>query len=146
MSRNQTDKILDNKFESIEQENSLPINFVISGDYISNRSEEDKITYNVLMETLIELIDESEYKIFNMPDDNGNYKKLNKIDINKVYVYAAKKITNYSILDLFGVISDLFDISYHKLYDSLSNKLKEELIIELKCEGNYKNNSKSPLF
>jgi hypothetical protein len=145
MSRTQTDKILDNKYEATDIDTS-PINFVAHNDFLSSLSEEDKITYMMLMDKLDDVIKDSELAGYNIPDENGVYKKLNKVDINRVYLYVIKFMPTHSKMNLFGVIGDYFDISYHKLYDSLPNKFKEELIFELKRSGSYKDKSNGPLF
>jgi hypothetical protein len=38
---------------------------------------------------------------------------------------------DYSRVDIFGVLSDYFDVFPNKFYNSLSNKFKDELITEL---------------
>ena len=66
----------------------------------------------------------------------GIAKKLNKVQINKVFFYIIEHIGSaYSRIDLFAVLSDYFDVFPNKFYNSLSNKFKDELIGEL--DGKY---------
>ena len=70
--------------------------------------------------------------ILNEATPDGVIKKLNKVQINKVYTYVIEHIgEGYTRVDLFSVISDYFDVFPNKFYNSLSNKFKDELIKEL---------------
>jgi hypothetical protein len=63
---------------------------------------------------------------------DGVSKKLNKVQINKVFSYVITSLgKDYSRVDIFGVLSDYFDVFPNKFYNSLSNKFKDELITEL---------------
>ena len=67
-----------------------------------------------------------------MVTKDGIIKKLNKVQINKIYFHIIEHLgSSYTRVDLFGVISDYFDVFPNKFYNSLSNKFKDELIKEL---------------
>ena len=78
------------------------------------------------------LIKGSEFEHLNEATPDGVIKKLNKVQINKVFFYIIEKTgTSYTRIDLFSVLSDYFDVFPNKFYNSLSNKFKDELIKEL---------------
>jgi hypothetical protein len=75
-------------------------------------------------------------------DEDNNYRKMNKSEINEVYSYIVNKLSNQPKIEIFSVICNYFDISPDKFYESLSNSFKTELITELKLRG-YLNKRKS---
>ena len=88
--------------------------------------------YNILFQKIDTLIKESEFNELSKVTPDGVVKKLNKVQINKVFLYVIEHLgTSYSRIDLFSVISDYFDVFPNKFYNSLSNKFKDELILEL---------------
>ena len=88
--------------------------------------------YNLLFEKVDKLIKNSEFEHLNKVTEDGIIKKLNKIQINKVFSYIISNIgDDYTRVDLFSVISDYFDVFPKKFYNSLSNKFKDELVKEL---------------
>jgi len=75
---------------------------------------------------------ESEYCELNKVTPEGVSKKLNKIQINKVFYHVIEKLgRQYTKIEIFGALSDYFDIFPNKFYSSLSNKYKDELMLEL---------------
>jgi hypothetical protein len=127
----QEDKIFNNTYgESDPTEN--PINFTLAPGYADSGDPDDKIHHEILYKKINELIKGSEYEHFNEVTQGGIIKKLNKIQINKVFFYVIEHLgSSYTRVDLFSVLSDYFDVFPNKFYNSLSNKFKDELIKEL---------------
>tara|TARA_R110001592_G_scaffold120545_3_gene324948 strand:- start:27428 stop:27880 length:453 start_codon:yes stop_codon:yes gene_type:complete len=125
------DKIFDNEFGNHDLSENK-INFTVSTRYEDTRDIDDKIHYNLLFEKLDTLITGSEFEHLNKVTPTGVIKKLNKVQINRVFSFVINNIgESYTRVDLFGVISDYFDVFPKKFYNSLSNKYKDELIKEL---------------
>ena len=125
------DKIFDNEYGNHDLSENK-INFTVSSRYEDNLDIDDRIHYNLLFEKIDNLITGSDFEDLNKVTETGIIKKLNKVQINKVYSYIILNIgKNYSRVDLFSVISDYFDVFPKKFYNSLSNKFKDELVKEL---------------
>lgn len=125
------DKIFNNTFgeQDLSQEK---INFSLSPSYGDNMDPDDKIHYDLLFTKVDQLMKDSEYEQLNKVTEEGVIKKLNKVQINKVFSYVIEHLgDSYTRVDLFSVISDYFDVFPNKFYNSLSNKYKDELINEL---------------
>jgi len=125
------DKIFNNSYG--EQDlGGQKISFTLAPGYGSDVDPDDKMHYDALFEVIDGLIKGSEFEHLNEATPDGVIKKLNKVQINKVFFYIIEKTGNdYSRIDLFGVLSDYFDVFPNKFYNSLSNKFKDELIKEL---------------
>jgi hypothetical protein len=125
------DKIFNNSYGSSEIDHRK-IEFTIAPAFGSSMDPDDRIHYDLLLKKIDELIIGSEFEELNKVTENGVAKKLNKVQINKVYFYVIDKIGHaHTRIDLFGVLSDYFDVFPNKFYNSLSNKFKDELILEL---------------
>jgi hypothetical protein len=140
----QEDKIFNNNYESTDLD-TTPISFQPADGYGSQISEEN-IEYNMIYEVVSKFLDESEFTSYNKPDKEGNFKKLNKMQINEVYSYALSEFGGFPRVQLFSVVQDYFDINSNKFYDSLSNTFKKELIEELRNGGSLKEKTGGPLF
>lgn len=127
----QEDKIFNNTYgESDPTEN--PINFTVSPGYADDTDPDDKMHHDLLFKRVDELIKGSEFEHLNEVTEGGVIKKLNKVQINKVFFYIIEHLgSSYTRIDLFSVLSDYFDVFPNKFYNSLSNKFKDELIKEL---------------
>jgi hypothetical protein len=127
----QEDKIFNNTYgESDPTEN--PINFTVSPTYADDTDPDDKMHSELLFKRVDELIKGSEFEHLNEVTSDGVIKKLNKVQINKVFFYIIEHLgSSYSRVDIFSVLSDYFDVFPNKFYNSLSNKFKDELIKEL---------------
>jgi len=125
------DKIFNNTYG--EQDLSgQPISFKVSPRCELNLDPDEQMHYDLLFEKIDELIKGSEFEHLNEVTEKGIAKKLNKVQINKVFFYIIDCVgDDYSRVDLFSVISDYFDVFPNKFYNSLSNKFKDELIKEL---------------
>ena len=130
------DKIFNNTYG--EQDLSLhKINFTVSASWLDGMDPDDKMHYDSMFDRIDELIKGSEFEHLNEATPEGVIKKLNKVQINKVFFYIIEKTgTSYTRIDLFGVLSDYFDVFPNKFYNSLSNKFKDELINELDAKYN----------
>tara|TARA_R100000657_G_C4681612_1_gene130710 strand:+ start:1735 stop:2229 length:495 start_codon:yes stop_codon:yes gene_type:complete len=130
------DKIFNNTYG--EQDLSgQKINFTVSSSWADTMDPDDKQHYDALFERIDDLIKGSEFEHLNEATPEGVIKKLNKVQINKVFFYIIEKTGNdYTRIDLFSVLSDYFDVFPNKFYNSLSNKFKDELIKELDAKYN----------
>jgi dGTP triphosphohydrolase len=125
------DKIFDNKFLESDYDGQR-VNFAVDQSFHSYEEVEDKFHYKQLFDRIHNLVQESEFKAFNVMNDEKKMQKLNKMQINQVYSYIVNNVDpSVRKIDIFSVISDYFDIYPNKFYSSLSNKYKNELILEL---------------
>jgi len=125
------DKIFNNTYGDQDiTENK--VNFTVAATYGDSMDPDDKMHYDLLFRKLDKLIKGSEFEHLNEVTEEGVIKKLNKVQINKVFFYVIENIgDDYTRVDLFSVLSDYFDVFPNKFYNSLSNKFKDELIKEL---------------
>jgi hypothetical protein len=130
------DKIFNNTYGDQDLSQNK-INFTIAPSYADTTDPDDKMHYDSLFEKVDALIKGSEFEHLNEASPDGVIKKLNKVQINKVFFYLIEKTgSSYTRIDLFGVLSDYFDVFPNKFYNSLSNKFKDELINELDAKYN----------
>jgi hypothetical protein len=125
------DKIFNNTYG--EQDlGGQKINFTVAPGFGEGMDPDDKQHYDSLFDVVDKLIKGSEFEHLNEATPDGVIKKLNKVQINKVFFYIIENTgTSYTRIDLFSVLSDYFDVFPNKFYNSLSNKFKDELIEEL---------------
>ena len=125
------DKIFNNTYG--EQDlGGQKINFTVAAGFGDGMDPDDKQHYDSLFDVVDMLIKGSEFEHLNEATPDGVIKKLNKVQINKVFFYLIEKTgSSYTRIDLFSVLSDYFDVFPNKFYNSLSNKFKDELINEL---------------
>jgi hypothetical protein len=125
------DKIFNNTYGD-QSGNEEPISFTVAPSYLDDIDPDDKMHYDLLFNRIDELIKGSEFEHLNEVTQDGVIKKLNKVQINKVFFYIIERLgSSYTRIDLFSVLSDYFDVFPNKFYNSLSNKFKDELIKEL---------------
>ena len=125
------DKIFNNNFDTPDFEFGN-ISFELDPSVQDNRDAEEKIHYEMIARKIHELITVSRFKEFNNVDELGRVNKLKKNDINNIYGYIIDEIgNNWSKIDLFSELCVYFDLKPAKLYSSLSNVYKEDLIQEL---------------
>jgi len=130
--RTKRDKIFDNKFEEQEYEFDSSMTFAIAPSYTDDRDEEDKIVEDIIMDRVHDLVTNSRFKKFNELDEFNQSKKLKKIDINDIYDFMNGELCReHSMIVVFSVLCDYFNINPSKFYSSLGNKFKEDLITEL---------------
>ena len=125
-------KIIDNTYHSTEID-TRPQKFAIDQTFMENKSEEEKIHFNLLFEKIHEIILASEkFSQFNkIQEKTGKIRKLNKIEVNEVYSFVINRLPDYERMDIFSVLSEYFDIDYVRCFNTLSNLFKEQLISEL---------------
>lgn len=130
--RTKRDKIFDNKFEEQEYTFDASMSFEVAPAYTDDRDEEDKIEDDIIMDKVHELVSNSKFKKFNVLDEFNQTVKLKKIDINDVYDFMNESLCRkHSMVHVFSVLCDYFNINPTKFYSSLGNKFKEDLITEL---------------
>ena len=125
------DKIFDNTFGESEYDGSKST-FTVDNTFHDYEEAEEKIHYNLLFQKIHTLIKSSQYSALNEIKENGKISKLNKMQINQVYGFVLNSLPGTERkIEIFSIISDYFDIHPSKFYSSLSNKYKNELIMEL---------------
>ena len=144
----QKDKIFNNNYESTDID-TTPIKFKVSEEYqggSGNLSFEDRLEQDMAFEVISEILDNSKFTVYNKPDAEGSFKKLNKLQINEVYSFTAMKLPALSRIKMFSLLQDYFDVNSNKFYDSLSNTFKKELVEELRSDGYLHDKLGGPLF
>lgn len=129
--RKKLDKIFDNKYEEHELDTSQ-MNFTIESEYGANHDPEGDVHSSLLFDEIDNIIKTSEFDRYNKLKENGGAVKLNKVQINEVYTFVIGKVSpGYRRIEIWSTLSEYFDIYTNKFYNSLSNKYKNELILEL---------------
>jgi len=141
----QRDKIFNNNYESTAYQGP-DTNFQLSSSYNKGKDFIDALEYDMSYEIIMDVLEKSPFDKYNKPDAEGNYKKLNKMQINEVYSYVAMRLPDFPRVQMFSIVQDHFDINSNKFYDSLSNTFKKELIEELRDSGNIREKTGGPLF
>ena len=135
------DKIFDNKYDEVDLDTS-EINFKIDSS-IQEKTYEYTLDEKMILEKVESILEhETRFDQFKFPDESGNFKKMNKSDVNEVYLFVTTQLPTEPRIEIFSVLSSMFDINAEKFYDSLSNSFKSGLINELKQRG-FINNIKS---
>ena len=127
------DKIFNNSYGNVEFDTG-EIKFELDSSIYNEVYQDlnDELDMKMMYDALDEVIQDSEYIKYNEPDENGDIPKLSKEQINKVFLYVIGKLKRkYTIVDLFVIVSEYFDILPTKFYGALSNQTKNELIDEL---------------
>jgi hypothetical protein len=125
------DKIFNNTYGT-QDLTDTKIVFKVAPSYEDDMDFDDRMHYELLFEKVDNLIKGSEFEHLNETTQGGVIKKLNKVQINKIFFYVIQHIgEGHSRVDIFSVLSDYFDVLPNKFYNSLSNKFKDELIHEL---------------
>lgn len=131
------DKIFQNTYDETEIDTS-DISFKVDPTH-QPKSYEYTLDEKMVLIKVEEVLDrEFRFNKFRLPDNEGNYKKMNKSDINDVYSYVTTNLPTEPKIEIFSIISSIFDINADKFYESLSNSFKTELINELKGRGYLK--------
>jgi hypothetical protein len=132
------DKIFQNLYDEVELDTS-EISFRVDSSF-ETRTYEYTLDEKIILEKVEEIIlEEERFMSLRESDENGNYKKLSKVDINEIYFHVLEKLPNEPRIEIFSVVSSMFDIATDKFYECLSNTFKTELITELKSRGYLSN-------
>ena len=137
------DKIFDNNFESTESEKTST-NFTLD---ISKRQKpiDEMVDTQIVFDKVKDYIENGEeFKKFHTRDQDGALPKINKSNINEIYANVITKFDKFPKIEIFDSLTEFFDVSPEKFYESLSNTFKTELIIELRDRGYLK--PRNPLF
>jgi hypothetical protein len=131
------DKIFQNTYDETEIDTS-DISFKVDPTH-QPKTYEYTLDEKMILVKVEEILEHAErFNKFRIPDQEGNYKKMNKSDINDVYSYVTTTLQNEPKIEIFSIISSIFDINADKFYESLSNSFKTQLITELKSRGYLK--------
>jgi hypothetical protein len=128
------DKIFDNEYEHTEAdttEKSLSIdsNFM-------EKSLDEKIDETMFRKHITELIDtHPRLNYFNTMMESGGFPKINKSEINEIYKIVTLSLPLVPKIEIFSIVTSIYDLSPDKFYESLSNTFKTDLIDELKSRG-----------
>ena len=127
----QEDKIFNNSYGEADL-SEFNSSFKLEAGFDDALDPDEQVHKDLMMRKLDSIISSSEYAELNKTTPDGVVKKLNKMQINKVFSFVISEIgNNYTKIELFGALSDYFDVFPNKFYNSLSNKYKDELIREL---------------
>jgi hypothetical protein len=131
------DKIFENDFESSEFE--LPsTKFTVEHSY-REKSLEEKIDESFVKVSVEHILQTNEkFRKYSTPNEDGEYPKINKSEINEVYSYIVNELPKLPKIEIFSILTEFYDISSEKFYESLSNTFKTQLIIELRNRGYLK--------
>ena len=131
------DKIFDNDFENTELDTTEK--FAIDSNFVEKTFDE-KIDESMFYADVTEFI-KSNHRLntLNSALPTGGFPKINKSEINEIYRCITEKLTHVPKIEVFSIVTSIYDISPDKFYESLSNTFKTELITELKRRGYLKN-------
>lgn len=131
------DKIFDNDFENTELDTTEK--FSIDANFVEKTFDE-KIDESMFYADVTEFIkSNNRLNTLNSALPTGGFPKINKSEINEIYRCITEKLTHVPKIEVFSIVTSIYDISPDKFYESLSNTFKTELITELKRRGYLKN-------
>jgi len=127
------DKIFDNGFDESEKNSD---NVTLSIDpCFESRLLENTLDEKLIYDKFEDLMTTSIYDKYAILDENGSPIKLTKSQINEIYSFVITSLPSTPRIELFSIISSYFCILPNKLYESISNKYKSELVSALKSRG-----------
>jgi hypothetical protein len=131
------DKIFDNEYESAEIE-LTNTKFSVDASY-REKSMDEKVDEEFVKKSVHNLVNgHQKFYKFTQKGEDGEYPKVNKSEINEIYSYVTTELSSHPKIEIFSVLTDLYDITPEKFYESLSNTFKTQLIIELRNRGYLK--------
>jgi hypothetical protein len=132
------DKIFDNEFENTELDTTQK-NFSIDSNF-TEKTLDEKIDETMFYSDVTEFI-KSNHRLntLNSALPSGDFPKINKSEINEIYRCITEELPYIPKIEVFSIVTSIYDISADKFYESLSNTFKTELITELKRRGYLKN-------
>ena len=139
MPRKKLDKIFDNTYHEAEHEQET-LSFKVDPAFQNDDDVDiDRILHSkILYDAIHAIVLTSKFKKFNEVNELGKGPKLNKVQINEVYAFILEHLTvTYRKIEVFSLVCDYFDIYPKKFYNSLSNKYKDELMLELDAATDF---------
>jgi hypothetical protein len=131
------DKIFDNEYESSEFD-LTNTKFSVDASY-REKSIDEKVDEEFVKKSVHNLVNgHIKFHKFTQKGTDGEYPKVNKSEINEIYSYVTTELSSHPKIEIFSVLTDLYDITPEKFYESLSNTFKTQLIIELRNRGYLK--------
>jgi hypothetical protein len=131
------DKIFDNEYESSEFELSNT-KFSIEDSY-REKSIDEKVDEEFVKKAVQSIVNSHpRFNRFIQKGPDGEYQKVNKSEINEIYSHVTSELSSHPKIEIFSVLTDVYDITPEKFYESLSNTFKTQLIIELRNRGYLK--------
>lgn len=131
MKRRNTTAIINNDFNQKEID-IRPIKFIPANGYEYIREFMNDELSHEYMNTIFM---GSEFEVYAKMDANGNFPKLNKKEMNGVYVHACKQIGNrFKKLEILIALHEYFDLDIEKFYKSISNIFKSQIMDELESK------------
>jgi hypothetical protein len=132
------DKIFDNEFEQTELDTTEK-KFSIDSNF-AEKTLDEKIDESMFNREVTEFINSTfRLKSLNTLNEEGTFPKINKSEINEIYRTVTENLTHIPKIEVFSIVTTIYDISPEKFYESLSNTFKTDLINELKNRGYLKN-------
>lgn len=128
------DKIFDNEYEHTEVESSEK-SLSIDSNFVEKTLDE-KIDETMFQKYVAGLIDtHPRLKQLNTITEAGTFPKINKSEINEIYKIVTQSLPLVPRIEIFSIVTTIYDLSPDKFYESLSNTFKTDLIDELKSRG-----------
>lgn len=128
------DKIFDNDYEHTEADTSEK-NLSIDSNFVEKTLDE-KIDETMFETHISHLIDtHPRLKQLNTITESGAFPKINKSEINEIYKIVTTSLPQVPKIEIFSIVTMIYDLSPDKFYESLSNTFKTDLIDELKSRG-----------
>jgi hypothetical protein len=131
------DKIFDNDFEHTELDTSEKKLTVDSN--FTEKTLDDKIDETMFNRNIEDFI-KTNFRLnnLNIRKEDGTFPKINKSEINEIFRSVTEGLPHIPKIEVFSIVTSIYDISPEKFYESLSNTFKTELITELKGRGYLK--------
>ena len=128
------DKIFDNEYEHTEADTSEK-SLSIDANFMEKSLDEkiDETMFRKYISALIETHPRLNY--FNTMMESGGFPKINKSEINEIYKIVTQSLPMVPKIEIFSIVTSIYDLSPDKFYESLSNTFKTDLIEELKSRG-----------
>lgn len=127
------DKIFDNTYNSSEGFNTQPISFSKDSVYSEERLD-DAVDRDMVMDRIAEVVDGCDWAVEVLDRDDAQ-KRVTKREANDVFKFIHERTGGQNSVEVFDYMSSRMDFDTPKLYDYMSNSVKEELHAELRRRG-----------
>lgn len=133
------DKIFDNEYEHTETSTSEKT-LTVDSNFLEKTLDE-KIDEDMIHKLVLNLIDSNKRLTeLNTMTEAGTFPKINKSEINEIYRIVTTSLPKVPRIEIFSIVTTIYDLSPDKFYESLSNTFKTDLIEELKSRGYLQKN------